>query len=70
MPAVRVELGYLSDPGDARRLADPGFRDTCAEAVLVAVQRLFLPEDDQTDTGRLDVRDVMARVHAAEAAGR
>lgn len=66
MPAVRVELGYLTDPGDARRLADPAFRDTCAEALLVAVQRLFLPEDEDPATGTLRVDDVLARVRAAD----
>jgi N-acetylmuramoyl-L-alanine amidase len=66
MPAVRVELGYLSDPGDARRLGDPVFRDTLAEALLVAVQRLFLPEEDDAPTGTLRAADVMARVRAAE----
>lgn len=45
MPAVRLELGYLTHPGDAARLADPAFRDTAAEAVLVALQRLYLPGD-------------------------
>lgn len=65
MPAVRVELGYLTDPGDARRLSDPAFRDTCAEALLVAVQRLFLPEDEDPTTGTLRVDDVLARVREA-----
>lgn len=51
MPAVRLELGHLSHPGDAARLADPGFRDTVAEAVLVAVQRLYLPADLDVPTG-------------------
>ncbi len=39
MPAVRAEIGYLSNPGDAARLADPIFRDVLAEAIVVAVQR-------------------------------
>lgn len=65
MPAVRVELGYLTDAGDARRLADPAFRDTCAEALLVAVQRLFLPEEEDATTGTLRVDDVMARAREA-----
>ncbi len=51
MPTVRLELGHLSHPGDAARLADPGFRDTVAEAVLVAVQRLYLPADLDVPTG-------------------
>lgn len=66
MPAVRLELGYLTHPGDARRLADPAFRDSCAEALLVAVQRLFLRAEDDATTGTLRVDDVMARARAAE----
>lgn len=44
MPAVRVELGYLSHPGDAARLADPAFRDALAEGLASAVVRFFAPE--------------------------
>jgi N-acetylmuramoyl-L-alanine amidase len=58
MPAVRVELGHLTNPGDAARLADPGFRDTVAEAVLVAVQRLFLPREQDPPTGALRLPDL------------
>ena len=46
MPAVRLDLGYLTHPGDAARLADPAFRDTIAEAVLVALQQLYQPTTD------------------------
>ena len=53
MPAVRIEVGYLTNPGDAARLADPAFRDVVAEAVVVAVQRLYLPPEDDADTGVL-----------------
>ncbi|MCW2777318.1 MAG: cwlM [Frankiales bacterium] len=58
MPAVRVELGHLSNPDDAARLADPAFRDTVAEAVLVAVQRLYLPPDLDAPTGVLRLADL------------
>lgn len=51
MPSIHLEPGYLSHPGDHVRLADPGFRDTVAEAVLVAVQRLYLPADVDPPTG-------------------
>jgi len=51
MPAVRVELGYLTNAGDRARLADPLFRDTAAEGLLVAVQRLYLPSADDPPTG-------------------
>ena len=60
MPAVRVEVGHLSHPGDARRLAEPAFRDTLAEAIVVAIQRMYLQDDDAT-TGTLRVDDVLAR---------
>ena len=46
MPAVRIDAGYLTNAGDAARLADPGFRDVVAEAVVVAVQRVYLDPDD------------------------
>lgn len=55
MPAVRVEVGYLTNPGDATRLADPAFRDVVAEAIVVAVQRLYLPPDQDAETGFLRI---------------
>ncbi|MDQ1541360.1 MAG: N-acetylmuramoyl-L-alanine amidase [Actinomycetota bacterium] len=45
MPAVRIELGYLTNPGDAARLSMPDFRDELAEAIVVAIQRLFSPAE-------------------------
>ena len=57
MPAVRLELGYLSNPDDAARLADPAFRDHVAEGLLVAVQRLYLPPDLDPPTGLLRLPD-------------
>lgn len=53
MPAVRLEMGYLSSPLDRVRLSDPLFRDTVAEGVLVAVQRLYLPQSEDPPTGVL-----------------
>ena len=40
--------------------ADPAFRDTLAEAVVVAVQRLYLGDEDDASTGTLNLRDVLA----------
>ncbi|HTC69830.1 MAG TPA: N-acetylmuramoyl-L-alanine amidase, partial [Acidothermaceae bacterium] len=48
MPAVRIELGYLTNPGDAARLGRPEFRDELAEAIVVAIQRLFSPAEIPT----------------------
>jgi N-acetylmuramoyl-L-alanine amidase len=59
MPTVRLELGYLTSPLDRVRLADPLFRDTVAEGLLVAVQRLYLPVADDPPTG---VMRIPARV--------
>ena len=53
MPAVRVEVGYLSSPADRAALRRPAFRDTVAEGLLVAVQRLYLPKADDPPTGAL-----------------
>ena len=57
MPAVRLEVGHVSSPRDAARLSDPAFRDTVAEAVLVAVQRLYLPADLDPPTGVMQLPD-------------
>jgi len=45
MPAVRIELGYLTNPGDAARLGSAEFRDELAEAIVVAIQRLYSPAE-------------------------
>jgi N-acetylmuramoyl-L-alanine amidase len=60
MPTVRIEAGYLSHPRDAARLADPAFRDTVAEAVVISLQRLYLGDDDTATTGVLHLGDLRA----------
>jgi N-acetylmuramoyl-L-alanine amidase len=60
MPTVRLEAGYLSHQQDAARLADPRFRDTVAEAVVIALQRMYLGEDDTNSTGVLRLGDLRA----------
>jgi len=57
-PAVRIDLGYLSNPQDAKRLADPQFRDQLAEAMIVAIQRLYLSAEDDAKTGTLRISDL------------
>lgn len=59
MPAVRVELGYLTNPGDAARLGDSGFRDMIAEAIVVAVQRVYLAPDQDAPTGVMRLSELM-----------
>lgn len=43
MPAVRVELGYLSNEADARRLGSPAFQDVVAEGLAAAVIQFCAP---------------------------
>lgn len=59
MPAVRVELGYLTNPEDRRRLLDPAFRDIIAEGLLVAVKRLYLLGKDDQPTGTFTFDDLL-----------
>ena len=66
MPAVRVELGYLTSPIDRPMLIDPRFRDTVAEGLLVAVQRLYLPVDDDPPTGVMRIPRRHRRVSARQ----
>ena len=51
MPAVRLDCGYLSHPVDRLLLLDARLRSTVAQAVLAAVQRLFLPAEADPPTG-------------------
>ena len=60
MPAVRIEAGYLTNSGDAARLGDPAFRDVLAEAIVAAVQRLYLPPDQDAETGFLRIPELRA----------
>lgn len=57
MPAVRVDVGYLSNPDDAAKLATGQFRDTIAEAIAAAVQRLYAPELD-VHTGQISLAGI------------
>ncbi len=57
-PTVRIDVGYLSNPGDASRLTRPDFRDVIAEAVVIAIQRLYLSSQDDAKTGTLKIADL------------
>ena len=59
MPAVRLELGYLTNPHDAKALASSEFRSVVAEAVLAAVQRIFLPAELDPPTGTFRLPDAL-----------
>ncbi|MEY4498403.1 MAG: hypothetical protein RJA40_508, partial [Actinomycetota bacterium] len=57
-PAVRVDLGYSTNEGDAARLAQADFRDTIAESFVIAIQRLYLAAEDDAKTGTLRISDL------------
>jgi N-acetylmuramoyl-L-alanine amidase len=59
MPAVRIELGYLTNPEDRSKLLDPAVRDVIAEGVLVAVKRLYLLGENDQPTGTFTFADLL-----------
>lgn len=65
MPAVRLEMGYLTNPHDRSALASSEFRAVVAEAVLAAVQRIFLPADLDPPTGTFRLPDALLQPRRA-----
>jgi N-acetylmuramoyl-L-alanine amidase len=65
MPAVRVEVGYLTSPLDREKLIDPLFRDRVVEAIMAAVQRMYFPVEEDVPTGSIDVSSIRASVAGA-----
>jgi N-acetylmuramoyl-L-alanine amidase len=59
MPAVRIELGYLTNPKDRRKLQDPALRDVIAEGVLIAVKRHYLLGENDQPTGTFTFADLL-----------
>ncbi len=57
-PAVRIDLGYISNPGDALRLNEKDFRETVVESIMIAIQRLYLAAEDDAKTGTLKISDL------------
>jgi N-acetylmuramoyl-L-alanine amidase len=62
MPAVRVDVGYLTSPVDRARLVDPAFREQVVEAIVAAVQRMYFPVEQDVPTGSIDVRELRAAI--------
>ncbi len=59
MPTVEVVAGYLTNPDDVAVLTDPNQRDAIAEAVVVAVKRLYLLDHDNRPTGTYSFTDLL-----------
>jgi N-acetylmuramoyl-L-alanine amidase len=68
MPAVRLDVGYLSHEGDAAALADPQTLDHVTEAVVIALQRVYLGEADTSRTGMLKLDDLRRHLSSMQAA--
>jgi N-acetylmuramoyl-L-alanine amidase len=51
-PAVLIEGGYLSNPREAARIADPGYRQKLAEAVAEALAGESEIGSDETEVGQ------------------
>lgn len=58
-PAVRLEIGYLTNESDRMRMGDPAFRDIVAEGILIAVKRLYLLGENDQPTGTFTFADVL-----------
>lgn len=69
MPAVRIELGYLTNPQDRAKLLDAGFRDIVAEGVLVAVKRFYLLGENDQPTGTFTFADLLRSEQGSELDG-
>jgi N-acetylmuramoyl-L-alanine amidase len=63
MPAVKLELGYLTNLHDARALGVQDFRAAVAEAILAAVQRIFLPAELDPPTGTFRLPETMLQAY-------
>ncbi len=50
MPAVRIEVGYLSNSGDVQRLSNAAFREVLAEAIATAVTTYFSPDHERPES--------------------
>lgn len=50
-PAVLIEGGYLSNPDEARRIADPAYRQKLAEAIAVALAGRMESESQKSEMG-------------------
>lgn len=61
MPVVEIILAYLTNPKDVSILTSPDHRDKIAEAIVVAVKRLYLMgHDDDRPTGTFSFKELLA----------
>ncbi|WP_434592573.1 peptidoglycan-binding protein [Brevibacterium sp. 1718] len=59
-PKVHVVSGYLTNPDDLENLKDPHVRDAIADGIAAALQRLYILEDRDPQTGTLSLDAIKA----------
>lgn len=64
MPTALIDVGYITNPNDAAWLDDPAHRDVLAEAVLIAVKRVYLLGENDRPTGTYTFADLLAAERA------
>lgn len=64
MPSVEIVLGYVTNPHDMSIITDPTQRDAIAEAIVVAVKRLYLLEQDNKPTGTYSFTELLRQERA------
>lgn len=60
MPVALIDVGYITNPDDAATLSDSDYRNVIAEAILVAVKRLYLLGQDDRPTGSYTFAELLA----------
>lgn len=69
MPAVQLELGYLTNEQDRAKLLDSEFLNRIAEGILVAVKRLYMDGRDEPHTGTYTMSDLLAHEETVRGVG-
>lgn len=64
MPSVEIVLGYVTNAHDMAIVTNPAQRDAIAEAIVVAVKRLYLLEQDNQPTGTYSFTELLREEQA------
>ncbi|AOP55537.1 MAG: peptidoglycan-binding protein [Brevibacterium aurantiacum] len=59
-PKVHVVSGYLTNMQDLENLEDPNVRDAIADGIAAGLQRLYVREDSDPETGTLSLAEIKA----------
>ncbi len=66
MPTIQIDVGYATNPDDAAVLTSARYRDNIAEAILVAVKRLYLLGENDRPTGTYTFAELLALEEASQ----